>query len=213
MTEFLALNRDYTPADLINAVFKERVDLVKSIVDSGVDVNSRALETMSPLFAAANSLSLPIISYLLSHPDIDADDIDNDGNSFMQRTGGFLSFTAIQAIAPKVDLHIQNKKGQNIIHMIMGDQRTLWSSRGLGVILQAGSDTLTLCVDGDGKIPRLAEDADNFNDATEMAVMVYASQCRAFRVVSAMLLPCIGVPPLAGIVMGYYTDQTHFSGE
>jgi hypothetical protein len=201
--EVLARDTLYLPADLTAAVMVSDVALADRIVRSGVSVNSRVHEFRPPLAIAVENRSLPMLSFLFSQPDLDANDTDENGDSFIQRKGHTMPAFIINAVAPRVDLHVQNKVGRNIIHEAMGVSHFGWNKDSLGAILRTGSDTLALCVDKDGKIPTAAMDICVFG----LTTMVYAAQCRAFRAVYAIVLSCTPVPPLAEMVMAYYTDS------
>jgi len=57
---------DYTATALFNAILKQRIPMLESMLKSGIDVNVRNSEDMTPLMAAASSGSLKIISILLA---------------------------------------------------------------------------------------------------------------------------------------------------
>jgi hypothetical protein len=199
MTELLVSETLFLPADLVAAVRHNDTALVRRIVDSGVDINSRI--SSSALSIAAVGGHLPMLHYLLGHPDTDVNDLDDNGNSFIRRTGCGLSPTVLSVIAPRVDLHVQNNKGQNIIHHIM-EIYGRWTLDHLSPILRAGSDTITLCVDNDGNIPSVPV-SDPYCD---VVATVRATQYRGLRSVSAIAAQSISVQSLVQLVMSYYTD-------
>ena len=60
---------------LFTAVEKNRADIVKIMLDHGVDVNLASLEKVTPLMAAAYSGNLEIVDLLLSkNPKLEEDD-------------------------------------------------------------------------------------------------------------------------------------------
>jgi hypothetical protein len=72
------------------------------------------------------------------------------------------------------------------------------------IILAAGSETLTLCVDAAGKTPLDLLD----NDSTHaMVSMMRTTSARAFRAVTEITLSLIPVLDIVYLVMGYYTKH------
>ncbi len=90
----------YGAAALFNAILKERVHMVESLLRTGVDISTRSPEGMTPLMAAASRGNVPIIRLFLSKgADVSATNLHGATAHDMAVQGGFMQAAGIIATA------------------------------------------------------------------------------------------------------------------
>jgi hypothetical protein len=196
----------YFPEDLIDAVTSKNLSLVTRIVESGVSVNSRVADCRSALDIAVRNDDRSMLYYLLQHPSIDVTASSNDGTSFLQRNIAQLRIPILSMIlASTVDLHAQDGRGRNIVHTMAANFSPYEYSE-MEMILESGSDILTLCTDMDGKVPW---DLIVCNAIRDIMPLMCMARERAFSAVYAQLCEHTHMlaPELIQIVMKYYTKS------
>lgn len=201
------------PSDLIHHVYLGNVEEVKRIAESGVDVNARRDDTDggtalgAALSCTRSEGHRQVIQYLIDRPDIDVHDTDCHGNTLLHRTISKMTHASLcDFINHKVDTHLQNMFGRNVLHELVRTHRQDFNA-GLMMaeLLNRGSGTLLLTADNSGFLPLdfVTEKDDVYWEiASDKAVDLKLATVRAL---TAIVLSLVPVSALATLIMGYYT--------
>jgi hypothetical protein len=200
------------PTDFVHQVYTGSVERVKSMVESGVDINARTGATDKDTALGISVLGMVdddvlMTQYLTSLPDIDVEDTDWHGNTLLLRVIGKIAPHRLDSLLRGgVNVHAQNKFGQNVLHELAQTcSHNGRSGEKVMMLLLHGSGTLMMCVDNEGCLPfpRVTQ----WQDEAWAAHMNLANNLKmtTMRDLADIISFLVPVSALVALILGYLT--------
>jgi hypothetical protein len=215
----------YTAVDLNDAIDNTALDRVKTIVESGVDINAQSMngpviltamcaDGWSDIFTAMDSACGKTVApgsrravwdWLVRRPGIDWHSNANGGATLLMSVLTVDLQLAKDLPWAGINVHHQNTEGDTVLHLYLRQVATE-ESPGMQentamdcvmLLLQHGSGTLALTVNHSGTRPR-----DMWNHTTVGQELLRVGQ-ETMRTVRSFVHHCIAVRDLATIVTDY----------
>jgi hypothetical protein len=193
----LVIDTETPGAAYIPDIESNNITSFAASVRFGGDVNARVTSyryTGSLLDTALQLRRPEIAAHLLSHPDIDVEDVDNMGRSLLHRhvSSGHVSVGTLLSAKANV-FHLDNE-GKSVLHVVARNG----SLDSLHTLIAHGAEELVLQEDKAGALP--SDFADHFGIRDHLR----AAEQRMVPVVGARVLCYLPVNALVDIVLRYY---------
>jgi hypothetical protein len=194
----------YLPTELVEAVRHESLARVKTIVDSGVDINVQAGNghVVRMALRRANDGEHDVLDWLVKRSDLDWN-------------GRIVHFEVveplIQYLLPsmsehfgrlpwaQIDLHQESSDGDNVLHAYA--RHAITSVSVIRMILHHGSGTLALGINTEMKRPSELY----YTASDDVSGMIKQTEIDTISTVTEWLLRCVTIPDIVALIAGYYT--------